>query len=126
VQALKLGATYALACKYAGIHVDTFIEWRKHKVEFSEAVEKAEGDAVVGWLAVIQKAAQNNEWTAAAWKLERRYPQDYGRQKVDVAVQHSGTVRHEHVDLTKLSDAELTHLERLVATAGASPDPRRN
>lgn len=41
-------------------------------------------------------------------------------------VEHSGTVQHAHVDLTKLNDAELTDLERLVASARADSDPRRN
>lgn len=87
-QAISMGATYELACKYAGLHYDTFNEWRKAKPEFSDAVEKAEGQAVVGWLAKIEKAANDGEWTAAAWKLERRYPQQYGRK----VTEHTGEV----------------------------------
>jgi hypothetical protein len=30
-------------------------------------------------LAKIEKAASDNNWAAAAWKLERRYPDVYGR-----------------------------------------------
>jgi hypothetical protein len=43
-------------------------------------MQDAEGDAAVRWLAEIELAAKNGTWQAAAWKLERRYPQDYGRQ----------------------------------------------
>jgi hypothetical protein len=32
----------------------------------------------VKWLARIEQAASEH-WQAAAWKLERRYPKDYGR-----------------------------------------------
>lgn len=77
--AIKLGATYELACGYAGIHYDTFNEWRKKKSEFSDALKAAEGIAAVGWLAKIEKAASDGNWAAAAWKLERRYPEEYGR-----------------------------------------------
>jgi hypothetical protein len=78
--ALQLGATYEHACNYAGISYQTFNEWTKAKPEFLEVVKEAEGKATVGWLARIEQAAKDGAWQAAAWKLERRYPQDYGRQ----------------------------------------------
>lgn len=86
--ALSMGATYELACAYAGISFDTFNDWRKEKVEFLEAIKEAEGRAVVGWLAKIEKAANDGNWQAAAWKLERRYPRDYGRTVQEQ--EHSG------------------------------------
>lgn len=80
VQALELGATYDLAARFGGITYETFNRWRKSKPAFSEAVEKAEGEAAVKWLAKIELAASAGNWQAAAWKLERRYPAQYGRQ----------------------------------------------
>lgn len=77
--AIAVGATFTHACNYAGIDLDTFANWRKKYSEFSDAIKEAEGKAVVGWLAKIEKAANDGNWTAAAWKLERRYPHDYGR-----------------------------------------------
>jgi hypothetical protein len=77
--ALQLGATYEHACNYAGIAYNTFNEWMKHKPDFNEIVKEAEGKATVGWLARIEQAAKDGAWQAAAWKLERRYPHDYGR-----------------------------------------------
>lgn len=87
VTAIKQGATYKLAAKYGGVHYDTFNEWMKQGEqdsegeysEFSDAVKKAEGEAAVKWLKVID-AAGKESWQAMAWKLERRYPQEYGRQ----------------------------------------------
>lgn len=79
VQAIEMGATYELAAGYAGIAYDTFNEWRKSKAEFSEAVKSAEGRAAVKWLAQIEQASREGTWQAAAWKLERRHPQEYGR-----------------------------------------------
>jgi hypothetical protein len=84
IQALEMGATYDHACNFAGIHYDTFREWIKDKSEFSEEVKKAEGRAVVGWLAKIEQAANEGSWQAAAWKLERRYPHLYGRMVTEI------------------------------------------
>lgn len=105
VQALRIGATYELAAQYGGISYNCFNEWRKRGeaeierrdsgnvkpgtkqweqeqpfVEFYDAVQKAEAQAVVGWLAKIEAAANDGAWQAAAWKLERRYTREYGRQ----------------------------------------------
>lgn len=82
-QAIRLGATYSLACKYAGISEQTFYEWLKEFPEFSDAITQAEGAAAMKWLAIIEKAATElPQW--AAWKLERRYPRDYGRQVQEI------------------------------------------
>lgn len=78
LQAIRLGATYEHACAFAGIAYDTLWRYRKDP-SFRREVEKAEGQAVIGWLARIEKAASEGTWQAAAWKLERRYPQLYGR-----------------------------------------------
>lgn len=79
VQALELGATYEMASNYGGIDYMTFNRWRESKSEFREAIKDAEGRAVVKWLAKIEQAATEGTWQAAAWKLERRYPHDFGK-----------------------------------------------
>lgn len=81
--AIQLGATYEDACNYAGITYMTFNRWMKAKSKFCEAVKEAEGQATVQWLAIIQQEAIRGNWQAAAWKLERRYPDRYGRQVID-------------------------------------------
>jgi transposase len=87
VQAIQLGSPYNLACQYAGISHETFHQWINNKPEFSEAVKEAEGKAVVGWLAKIEKAATSGSWQAAAWKLERRYFQEFGqRARLDINI----------------------------------------
>lgn len=80
--AIRVGSTFGLACAYAGISEETFSQWRKRYPEFSEAIKEAEGGAAVKWLAQIDKAAQDGAWQAAAWKLERKYPRDYGRRVI--------------------------------------------
>ena len=79
LDAVAMGATRTLACHYAGIDLDTLVAWERRYADFAAQVKEAEGRAVVGWLAKIEKAANDGSWQAAAWKLERRYPEDYGR-----------------------------------------------
>lgn len=109
INALNLGATYTLACNYAGISFDTFRKWMRHGLEeetgkyrtFYDIVKKAQGDAAVMWLAKIEKAASKS-WQAAAWKLERRYPKDYGRSIKENLIETN------HVkNVSILSDEEL-------------------
>lgn len=79
LEAISIGATYELAAKYAGISRDTLTRWRQRYAAFATQLEEAEGRAAVGWLAKIEREASNGDWRAASWKLERRYPQDYGK-----------------------------------------------
>lgn len=88
VNAILIGATYELAALYAGISVDTFGRWRKKAATAApgtplallhERLQEAEGRAAIGWLAKIETQANQGDWKAAAWKLERRYPETYGR-----------------------------------------------
>jgi AcrR family transcriptional regulator len=100
VDAVALGATNELACYYAGISHETFYQWLRNKPDFFEAIKEAEARGAVSRLAKIEKAASDGNWQAAAWLLERRYPQWYGRMVLDVR----------NVDLSKLSDEELRKL----------------
>ena len=116
VQALKLGAAYEDACNYAGISFETFRTWRARYPAFLEAIKAAEGQATVHWLAAIEKAAREGNWQAAAWKLERRYPDRYGRkERVDVKV----TVRQEIERLVLDGVIDASDAEAAIAEAEA-------
>lgn len=81
-EAIRLGATYDLAAGYGGVSYETFRQWREEKPAFLAAVKDAEAEGAIRWLRKIEAAA-DEQWQAAAWKLERRYPQDYGRTVID-------------------------------------------
>lgn len=108
IQAIRMGTTYEMAANYSGVSYDAFNNWRKRGnkelarresekvkkgskqwqkeqifVEFVKALKEAEGQAVVGWLAKIEQSANEGNWQAAAWKLERRYPADYNRNRTE-------------------------------------------
>ncbi len=79
IDAINLGATYELAAGYAGISPDTLTAWKDRYPDFSDMLREAEGRAATKWLAKIERAA-DIDWKAAAWKLERRHPTQYGKQ----------------------------------------------
>src|SRR5262245_46793858 len=93
-QAILIGATYELAALYAGISPKTLERWRKQATTAKEGtvlaqlrdrLTQAEGRAAIGWLAKIEKAANEGNWQAASWKLERRYPEQFGRTMQKIA-----------------------------------------
>lgn len=83
--AIEKGATYCLSCNYAGISYQTFKNWRNKAeddnipefVSFFAKLKEVEAKTALRWLAKIEKASDEGEWTAAAWKLERRFYKDY-------------------------------------------------
>lgn len=95
-QAILIGATYELAAMYAGISERTFQYWREKAAkapegsplaELRERLRQAEGRAAISWLAKIEKSANEGSYQAAIWKLERRFPEAFGRRlQADVTV----------------------------------------
>lgn len=94
-----------------GIDDSTWFRWLNEgekaksgmKREFYETVKKAEKDAIARNVALIQRAAQEGNWQAAAWWLERKYFEDWGRKdKVDLSADKDGfKVVVEYVDKGK-------------------------
>jgi hypothetical protein len=114
--AIGIGATYDLAAKYGGVAYETFRRWRESNRAFCAAIESAEARAAVGWLAKIEQAASDGTWQAAAWKLERRYPQLYGRtvQQVEATVTATldATVTAREAVRAHLTEADIDRLSR--------------
>ena len=87
VQYITAGCYIETAVACAGIAKITFYKWMqagesgksKELQEFSSAVKKAYAMAEARRVMLIGKAAADN-WTAAAWTLERMYPERYGRR----------------------------------------------
>ena len=87
LQAIRLGSYIEHACFYAGIDSSTFRKWRQ-KAEmdiepyksFWKEVQLAESEAIMRRLARIEKVAEEGNWQADAWVLERKYPDKFGRR----------------------------------------------
>jgi transposase len=102
--AVLQGVPYRHAAAIAGITETTFYEWMNKKPAFAEAIKEAEAKAVAGRIARI-RLAEGDHWQAAAWWLERKYPQEFGRTVQEQ--QHSGSIRREFVLITNAGDEEV-------------------
>ena len=109
LSAISKGASYNLTCGYAGIAYQTFRDWIKrgeallsltdeeieshpHKVYYDLLcdVKRVEAYAALKWLEKIDEAS-NFHWQAAAWKLERRHPEEFGRYDKDARKDESNS-----------------------------------
>ena len=77
-QWLKKGCSFKDACAMEGISYETFRTWQSEKSVFSVAIKKAEVECKVARIQTVLKASDKS-WQAAAWWLERRYGDEYGR-----------------------------------------------
>lgn len=90
-KATRAGAPLEVAARFAGITPQTLRNWiRRGRADqqadrsspysrFVEVYDTALGEVGVFALGVIVGAAQNGTWQAAAWLLERRFPEHFGR-----------------------------------------------
>lgn len=123
--ALRAGNYQETAAQYAGISAKTFYEWMKRGEsddeseqiyrEFREAVESAKASAEVRDVALIDRAAHDGSWQAAAWKLERKYPHRWGRVHRTEISGPEGKPLHVEVDAK-------TALLRKLGLVDADPD----
>ena len=83
----RSGLTNRDICAALGITEQTFYRWlskptcRLHR-SLSEALKKAESEYKAELLEAIMATAtreKNPQWTAAAWLLERKYPDEYAQ-----------------------------------------------
>jgi hypothetical protein len=140
VQAVKLGAAPKIAAQAAGWSQRLAQEYMRrgrhlravdeaHELEpadhppltdqeaefvrFLRDVEEADADAGRGALAAIVRAAQKGTWQAAAWLLERRWPEDYGRRtQVEMAGPDGGPLQVEITAADLLAQLEQMTSER--------------
>ncbi len=131
---IELGATYEDACACAGITYRTFRNWMSQGQQESEpgqesgkffkffqAIKRAEGRLVFRLMAQIEAAA-TDDWKAAAWKLERRYPDRYGRIVQDQRVSGHMKVEHDNLAQSILSNPTASKAAtRLVAELAGTP-----
>jgi transposase len=78
--ALRKGMTKKAAAAAGGMGYSTLNEWEHDEPEFADAVKAAESDSQQELLKKIWTAS-DQQWQAAAWMLERRWPQDFARRQ---------------------------------------------
>lgn len=88
VAAVECGAPWYMAAAAGGVSRSTLKAWKakaRDGIEpyaaFLARLEKAEASGAVAVLGIIQAAAREGTWQAAAWILERRYPKQFALRK---------------------------------------------
>lgn len=137
-----------VACQFCGISEVTYYAWINRGIAEAERIEKLNAQGVealpdkkegiyLKFLKAIRKAetegevaavahirnAMGNSWQAAAWYLERKHHERYGRRDKSVNVNMN---QEANVDLSSLSDEELVTLENLMLKAEAAGDATRH
>jgi hypothetical protein len=117
---IKLGNYTTTVCQYLGIDQTTWYRWIREgktarsglKKQFYQTIKESEAHAEIRNVGILQKAV-NDDWHAASWYLERKFPERWGRRdRIDANLNHQGEIRHK-VDLSLLSDKELDSLETI-------------
>ena len=96
IESIALGAPIRMAAQAAGISDWTVHRWLREaavleakgvtseqdiRVRFAIELDRARAQRAIEALERIRDAAKNPQnWTAAAWYLERTYPEHYGKQ----------------------------------------------
>ena len=91
IKALEGGNTRASAAASAGISASTLHRWMRRGEtdttgpfrELWYAIKRAEAVCQIRCLDLIAAAAAEGRWQAAAWILERRWPESWSRRAVE-------------------------------------------
>jgi hypothetical protein len=94
MRGIRLGLHPDRAAMAAGVKASTMRMHKRANPEFLTAIKEAEAVAERGFLSRIIQHSQR-QWTAAAWMLERRFPDRWKRQDGTQEVKLSGTVRND-------------------------------
>lgn len=81
----KGGANHKDIAAACGVCPQTFSTWANQpktelQRELAEGLKKAEADYKNALCAIILRDAKKRDWKAAAWLLERKYPEEYSRR----------------------------------------------
>lgn len=88
LESVRAGQSYAMSCRRARIDDSTLSHWAAEVEEKGEAsryfqfindLMQAEADGQLALIATVRTATKQ-DWKAAAWLLERKHPDEWGRR----------------------------------------------
>ncbi len=136
-KAIKAGAKLEIAARAAGIGARTLDEWLKHGRDELQADPDASGPCAAFVSKVMIASAKNEQeligiirkeapktWQAAAWLLERKFPERYA--KVDRLRVSGDETNNKPVAVQSRQEAQQKLLEKLAAVAEKAVDRSRN
>lgn len=82
---VSVGCSQNVAAQYVGCAASTIRRAAERDPEFAKELGKAKSNAELGLVKNIRNAAKKEQyWRAAAWALERGFPEKYARRGPDV------------------------------------------
>jgi hypothetical protein len=94
METIRSGATQRDASALAGISEDTLSRWKREDGDFAEQMRQKEIEFKMENVKIIRKAAEKS-WQAAAWFLERKYPNEYtNRVRIEQPEPHKTGFEH--------------------------------
>jgi len=123
--AIRQGNYLEDACSYAGIDYSTFRRWmiRGEEAqsgeyrEFYDAVKVLEASVTCELVALWR--TKMDSWRSIAAFLEKRFPERFGRRRVEIAGTGGGPIE---IELANAKDALARKLERLAGHEAGEPD----
>ncbi len=136
-KAIKAGAKLEIAARAAGIGARTLDEWLKHGRDELQVDPDASGPCAAFVSEVMIASAKNEQeligiirkeapktWQAAAWLLERKFPQRYAR--VDRLRVSGDEVNEKPVAAQSREEGTRKLIEKIAAIAEKAADRSRN
>jgi hypothetical protein len=81
----SVGCSQTTAARYVGCSPSTIRATAERDVKFAEQIGRAVSNSELGLVRNIRDAAKKEQyWRAAAWALERGFPEKYARRGPDV------------------------------------------
>lgn len=86
IELKKAGANNKDIALAIGVSESMFCRWintpkSEAQIQLGQELKKAEADYKAELLRTIKKASKERDWKAAAWLLERKYPEEYSRRE---------------------------------------------
>jgi hypothetical protein len=90
LQTIRDGQPITRAARLCGVNPDSVHRWRNEDPEFGEALEEALEFQIAVLVRRVDQAS-DTDWKAAAWRLERLRPDEFGaKREVSVTTQSNG------------------------------------
>jgi transposase len=120
VETIARGGTQKAAAAMAGVGRETLRIWMQRGrageepyASFEEAIRVADARAQDRRVRIIDEASEE-DWRAAAWWLERRHPEDWGRQdRVELTVYLEDEARRYAAELGLTEEDAMRAVERV-------------
>jgi hypothetical protein len=132
ILSIKGGNYIEVACGLVGINKSTFYDWIKKGKnsnnpnnkyrKFQEAVVKAKYWSQARDVAFLNKHNEEN-WKAAAWKLERQHPDKYGLKEYEDYDSDFTESNDNSVNIPKTDSANIKEALDLIASKKKNNNP---